>query len=63
MLLSFGSVTAASGPVATRAPFLLGFGFSLQFVTLVFVFAQVLVKWKRGKLGVDDALISVASVR
>lgn len=50
-------------PSAGRVPILLGLGFSLHSVTLMFVFANILVKRKRGKLGVDDALICVASVR
>lgn len=64
MFLNFnsGSVPDATDP-PSRAPVVLGVSISLYIVAIVFVSAQILVKGKLGKLGIEDMLISVASVR
>lgn len=47
----------------TRAPLLLSIAFSLFFLALLFVSARLLVNWKLGRLGREDALIATSTVR
>lgn len=63
MFLNFdsGSAAAAAAP-PSRAPVVLGVSISLYIVTIVFVSAQIVVKGKLGKLGIEDILISIAAV-
>lgn len=63
MFLNFDSGTLTdSAPPPTRAPLVLGVGFSLQIIVVFFVSARIIVKAKLGKLGVEDVLIIIASV-
>lgn len=62
MFLNFDSGSAAAAAPSSRAPVVLGVSISLYIVAIVFVSAQIVVKGKIGKLGIEDMLISIAAV-
>lgn len=64
MFLNFDTGTPApTHSPATRAPLTVAVGIALYLVSMIFVSAQLIVKAKLGKLGVEDILISISAVR
>lgn len=65
MFLNFDSASSATkrpNP-PSRAPVVLAVTTSLYLVSLIFVCAQIFVKTRVGKIGAEDYLIVIASVR